>query len=79
MNEDLTKLVEDALTAAYEKGLGDKSEDKEAWLARAAVAALAKKVLVEAVGQMEITNKDLRSALETAEDRLETIYWDGDD
>lgn len=76
MSEELTKLAEDALTAAYEKGLGDKSEDREAWTLRAAVAALAKAEFLEAVKNLEIDAKELRARLKATDDLLDRYMED---
>lgn len=70
---DLKKLAEDSHTAAYEKGLGDKSQDGEAWLARAAVAALAKKELLEGIDAMDRENKRLRAKLYDAQKAIEDM------
>lgn len=70
---DLKKLAEDAYTAAYEKGLGDHSEDREAWTLREAVARIAKKELLDGVDAMEKENKKLRAKLYDAQKTIEEM------
>jgi hypothetical protein len=75
---DLKKLAEDALTAAYEKGLGDHSEDREAWTLREAVAKIAKKELLDGVECLDKENKRLRAKLSNAQQAIEDMENDKD-
>ena len=76
MTEELKKLAEDAFTACYEKGLGDKSEDREAWTLREAVARLAKKELLDALERRDREMITLRTQLDKAESLLEAYHED---
>lgn len=74
MTEDLKTLAENAFTACYEKGLGDKSEDREAWTLREAVCKLAKAELFKALDDVAKENVQLRRELREAEARIPDRY-----